>query len=98
LSNKTLIGIASILVGGLLALRILHINIGNIFVFFLPFLLIGCGILGWLNGRKVIGTIFIGIGGLILFAKLSGILAIILPFVLIAAGVYMLSRKSRYHY
>jgi len=98
MNGKTLIGVVSILIGGLLALKFLNIHIGAIFSFLLPFILIGCGFIGLKNGRKTFGTIFLVIGAVMLLGKLGGLLTLILSIALIGAGIYMVSNKSRYHY
>lgn len=98
MNGKTLLGVICIAIGGLLALRFFNIHLGPIFAFLLPFILIGCGIIGLRNGRKVIGGIFLVLGIVLLLGKLGGLFTLILSVALIAAGIYIVSNKSRYHY
>jgi len=98
MNGKSLIGVICILIGGLLALKFLSINLGAIFTFLLPVILIACGFIGIKNGQKVIGSIFLVIGFVMLLGKLGGFMTLIFSIALIGAGIFFISKKSRHHY
>lgn len=98
MNGKTLIGLICIAIGGLLALKFFNIHLGAIFAFFLPIVLIVCGFIGLRNGQKVIGSIFLVIGFVMLLGKLGGLFTLIFSIALVGAGIYMISNKSFYRH
>lgn len=98
MNNKSLVGIIFIAIGVLLALKFLNIMIGPIIAFLLPFILIVCGVIGLRNGRKVIGSIFLIIGLVMLLGNLGQVLTIVLAIVLIGIGIAFLNGKSNRYY
>jgi len=59
----------------------------------IPILIIGLGVMAWLNGRKIIGSVIVLIGALMLIGKLAPLLVWIAAIALIAYGISMLRRK-----
>lgn len=98
MNGKTLIGVICIAIGGLLALNFFNINFGAILSYLLPVILIICGYIGLRNGQKIIGSVFLVIGSVMLLGKFGGLMILILSIVLIGAGIYFISNKSRYRY
>lgn len=96
MNGKTALGVLLIVAGSLAVLNFLNIDLGWIFGLLLPFILIGFGILGWSNNKKVIGGLLIGIGGVMLLGKLGGIIMLLLAIGLIVFGISMFkgNRKS----
>lgn len=96
MNGKTALGVLLIIAGGLAVLNFFDISLGWIFSLLLPFILIGFGIVGWSNNKKVIGSILIAVGGVMLLGKLGGIIMLLLAIGLIVFGVSMFkgNRKS----
>ncbi|MHA7964704.1 LiaF transmembrane domain-containing protein [Paenibacillus sp. CAU 1782] len=98
MNGKTTLGALLVLVGGLAALKFFNINFGAVFGLLLPFILIGFGILGWVNGKKWIGGTLAAIGGFMLLGKLGGLLMLIVAVGLIVIGISLFkssgSRRS----
>jgi hypothetical protein len=65
----------------------------HIMSFLFPIALLGLGWLGLRNGRTIIGLILVAIGGITLFAKLSGLIAIALAIGLIIYGISLLKKR-----
>lgn len=89
-------GIALLLIffGGLILLSKIGHHPGQILGWVLPVAMVGLGWLGLNNGRKTIGAILIGVGGLILLVKMSGFFAILIAIGLIIYGISMLRNRS----
>lgn len=98
MNGKSLIGIICIAIGGILALKFFNILLGPIIAFLLPFILIACGYVGLKNGKKVIGSLFLIIGFVMLLGELGSIFTLILAIVLIVGGISVIKGKfgSRY--
>lgn len=96
MNGKTVLGVLLIIAGALAVLNFFDISLGGIFGFLLPFILIGLGIVGWSNNKKVIGGILIAIGGVMLLGELGGIIMLLLAIGLIIFGVSLFkgNRKS----
>lgn len=96
MNGKTALGVLLIVAGGLAVLNIIGIDLGWIFSWLLPFILIGLGIVGWSNNKKTIGGILIAIGGVMLLGKLGGLIMLLLAIGLIVFGISMFkgNRKS----
>ncbi|MCZ8513642.1 hypothetical protein O9H85_14590 [Paenibacillus filicis] len=70
-------------------------HIGHSLIGFLfPLAMVGLGYLGIKNGRSTIGWILVVIGGLILFGKLSGLIAIAVAVGLIVYGFSLFRNRS----
>ncbi len=79
-----------------MVLKFLHINLGGIIGFLMPFILIGLGVVGVKNNSKIIGAVLIVVGGLMLLGKLAGIITLLLAIGLIVWGVsYFKNRHNR---
>lgn len=98
MNGKSLVGIICIAIGGLLALKFLHIDLSGIFSFLIPIALIVCGYFGLKSGKKVIGGTFLVIGCVLLLGKLGGLLTLIFAVALIAAGIYFMKNQKRRYY
>lgn len=95
MNGKTALGVLLIVAGALAVLNFFDINFGWIFGLLLPFILIGFGIVGWKNNKKVIGSLLIAIGGVMLLGKLGGIIMLLLAIGLIVFGVSMFKSSRR---
>lgn len=95
MNGKSALGVLLIIVGGLAALNFLNIDFGRIIGFLVPFILIGFGVLGWFNNKKVIGGILIVVGGIMLLGKLGGLLMLILAIGLVVAGISLFKGGKR---
>ncbi|HIW32279.1 MAG TPA: hypothetical protein IAA29_05780 [Candidatus Paenibacillus intestinavium] len=98
MNGKSLLGIICIVIGGILALKFFNILLGPIIGFLLPFILIACGFYALKNGKKIIGSLFLIIGFVLLFGNLGSIITLILAIVLIVGGISFIKGKfgSRY--
>lgn len=79
-------------------MNFLNIDFGRIIGFLIPFILVGFGILGWMNNKRLIGGILIGLGGIMLLGKLGGLLMLILAIGLVVAGVSLFKGGNRRTY
>lgn len=95
MNGKSALGVLLIIIGALAVLNFFDINIGWIFGMLLPFILIGFGVVGWMNNKKTIGGILIAIGAIMLISKLSGIFMLLLAIGLIVGGVSMFKNNKR---
>lgn len=95
MSGKSILGVLLVVVGGIALLNFVGIHFGAIFGFFLPFILIGFGVVGWMNNKKWIGGILAVIGGFMLLGKLGGILVLLLAIGLIVAGISLFKKDKR---
>ncbi|MFD0961145.1 LiaF transmembrane domain-containing protein [Paenibacillus chungangensis] len=87
MNGKSALGVLLVIIGALAVLNIFNINIGAIFGWMLPFILIGFGIYGWMNRKKVIGGSLVAIGAIMLMSKLGSVLLLLLAIGLIIAGI-----------
>lgn len=95
MNGKSALGVLLIIIGALAVLNFFNINIGWIFGLLLPFILIGFGVVGWMNNKKTIGGILVAIGAIILVSKLSGLFMLLLAIGLIAGGVSMFKNSKK---
>lgn len=98
MNGKSALGVLLVIVGGIAVLKFLGIHFGAIFGFLLPFILIGFGIVGWVNNKKWIGGILTVIGGMMLLGKLGGFVMLLLAIGLIVAGVALFKKDKRRAY
>ena len=98
MNGKSALGVLLIILGGLAALNFLNIDLGRIIGFLIPFIMIGFGILGWVNNKKLIGGILIGFGGMLLLGKFGGLMMLILAIGLVVAGVSLFKGGKRRSY
>ncbi|REK75613.1 LiaF transmembrane domain-containing protein [Paenibacillus paeoniae] len=96
MNGKNALGILLVVIGGLAVLKVFHIDLGWIFGLILPFILIGFGVVGWMNNKKIIGGVLIAIGGIMLMGKLGGIFMLLLAIGLIVVGVSLFTNKRSY--
>lgn len=94
MNGKKALGVLLIIIGGLAVLNIFNIKLGWIFGLLLPFILIGFGVVGWMNNKKTIAFILIGIGGVMLLGKLGGILMLLLAIGLIIGGLSLFKNNK----
>jgi lia operon protein LiaI len=89
-------GMALLLIffGSLILLTKIGHHPGQIMGWVLPIAMLGLGWLGVNNGRKKIGLVLMGIGGLILLVKMSGLFAVLIAIGLILYGISMLRNRS----
>ncbi|WP_274649158.1 LiaF transmembrane domain-containing protein [Paenibacillus humicola] len=95
MNGKTALGAVLVVIGGLMVMKYVGIHMAGIFSFLMPFILIGLGAVGLKNNSKVIGSILIAVGALMLFGKLLGLLPLILAIGLVVWGVSMFKREKR---
>ncbi|AJY73819.1 LiaF transmembrane domain-containing protein [Paenibacillus beijingensis] len=97
MNRNTGFGALLIVVGALIAMKFLGLGhlFGWIFGLLFPVILIGLGVVGWRNGSKVIGTVLAVIGALMLLAKLSGLIMLLLAVGLIVWGVSKIKGQRR---
>lgn len=98
MNNKTLIAFSCFIIGGLLVLKFFNIHLSGILSFFLPVILIICGVIGLKNGKKIIGSILLVIGTITLLGKLGGILMLLIAILLIAIGVGVMKGNNNRRY
>ncbi|MEF2243629.1 MULTISPECIES: LiaF transmembrane domain-containing protein [unclassified Paenibacillus] len=98
MNGKTAVGTLLIAIGALAVLNLLGIKLGAIIGMFMPVIMIGLGILGWANQKKVIGGILIVLGSLMLLAKLSGLFMWIIAIGLVVAGYSVIKNNGRRTY
>lgn len=94
MNGKNALGVLLVVVGSIVVLNFIGINLGAIISFLLPFILIGFGILGWTNNKKLIGGILIAIGAIMLLGNLGGIIMLALAIGLIVAGVSLFKKNK----
>lgn len=95
MNGKSALGVLLVIVGGIAVLNFIGIHFGAIFGFLLPFILIGLGIVGWMNSKRWIGGILIVIGGMMVLSKLGGVILLLLAIGLIGAGVSLFKKNKR---
>lgn len=97
MSRNTVMGVLFIGVGALIALKFLSLGhlFGWLFGLLFPVILIGLGVIGWKNGSKVIGTVLAVVGAMMLLAKMSGLIMILIAAGLIVLGVSKLKGQRR---
>ncbi|MBW7476513.1 hypothetical protein K0T92_17485 [Paenibacillus oenotherae] len=95
MNNKSALGALLVILGGLVVLNFIGINLGWIIGMLMPFILIGLGVLGLKNDKKIIGSILIVVGALMLLGKLGGIITLLLAIGLIVWGVSVFKGARR---
>ena len=98
MNGKTAVGTLLIVIGALTVMKLLGISLGGIIGMLMPVIMIGLGILGWANQKKVIGGILIVLGALMLLAKLSGIFMWLIAIGLVVAGYSVIKNNGRRTY
>jgi lia operon protein LiaI len=98
MNGKSALGVLLVIVGVIAVLNFVGVHFGAIFGFLLPFILIGLGIVGWMNNKKWIGGILIVIGGIMVLGKLGGVILLLLAIGLIVAGVSLFKKDKRRAY
>lgn len=97
MNGKTAIGAVLTFLGIVMVLKVFGLPfgafLGPVFGFLFPLILIGLGVLGIKNGKKMIGGVLLAFGIIILLGKLSGVIFFLLAVGLIVWGVSMLRRK-----
>ncbi|WP_028563164.1 LiaF transmembrane domain-containing protein [Paenibacillus pinihumi] len=93
MKEKTWIGILLAVVGIWILLPIIGVTIGWLFSLLFPLLLIGVGVIGWRNNSRIIGGAFLAVGAVLLLAKLSKVIFLVLAVLLVIWGVSMLTKK-----
>lgn len=95
MNSKSALGALLVVLGGLVILKFIGVNLGWIIGLLMPFILIGLGVLGLKNDKKVIGGILILVGAFMLFGKLVGIFTLLLAIGLIVWGVSVFKGARR---
>ncbi|SDE16299.1 hypothetical protein SAMN02799630_04868 [Paenibacillus sp. UNCCL117] len=97
MNKHTGIALLMIFFGVLILLNKMGIHTGgHLMSYLFPIAMVGFGFLGLKNGKSVIGLILIGIGGLILLGKLSGLIGLLFAGGLIWYGISLIRKKSVY--
>jgi hypothetical protein len=86
-------GLVLIVIGAVILLPILLGVLGGILKFLFPFILVGLGVIGWKNDKKIIGSIMIGLGGLIVFGQYHKLIMLIIAIALVAYGVSLVKGR-----
>jgi predicted membrane protein len=94
MNGKSVLGALIVIAGSLMVMKIIGINLGWIISLLMPFILIGLGVVGVKNDKKVIGGILIVVGAFMLIGKLAGIIALLLAIGTILWGVSMFKRRK----
>jgi predicted membrane protein len=94
MNGKSVLGALIVIAGSLMVMKIIGINLGWIISLLMPFILIGLGVVGVKNDKKVIGGILIVVGAFMLIGKLAGIIALLLAIGIILWGVSMFKRRK----
>jgi predicted membrane protein len=95
LNGKTALGVILVIIGGLIVLRIFGFTLGPIFGYLFPIILLGLGYVGLKNGKNWIGIILIAVGAIMLLAKLSGVIFLILAIAAIIFGISILKGRRK---
>ncbi|MGO4543660.1 hypothetical protein AB4Z29_02500 [Paenibacillus sp. 2TAB23] len=98
MNGKSALGVLLIIVGSIAVLNFVGVHFGAILGFLLPFILVGFGVVGWMNNKKWIGGILIAIGGMMLLGKLGGVIVLLLAIGLIVGGVSLFKKDKRSAY
>ncbi|OMF38887.1 hypothetical protein BK133_01430 [Paenibacillus sp. FSL H8-0548] len=98
MNGKSALGVLLVIVGGIAVLNFVGVHFGAIFGFLLPFILIGFGIVGWMNNKKWIGGILTVVGGMMLLGKFGGFIMLLLAIGLIVVGVSFFKKDKRRAY
>ena len=90
------LGLAVLLIffGTLIFANKFGFHFGPVMGYVFPLILIGLGVVGFKNGRKVIGAVMGTIGALILIGKLSSLIGFVVAGAMIWYGIVLLRRKS----
>lgn len=88
------LAIILIVIGALMLLDKIGLGLGAVLGLVFPFLLIGLGVLGIVNGKRWIGWALVIIGSISLLGKLWGLITLIIAILLIVFGIRMLKRRS----
>lgn len=94
MNGKNALGVLLVIVGSLAVMNFFGIHFGRIIGLLFPFILIGFGVLGWMNNKKLIGGILIAIGAIVLLGKLGGLLMLLLAIGLIVGGISMFKSNN----
>lgn len=95
MNKRTGLAVLLIFFGSLILLNKLGFHVGHhVMGILFPAAMVGLGFVGVKNGKSIIGWILIGIGGLILLGKLSGLIGLLLAVGLIGYGVSLLRKKN----
>lgn len=95
MNGKNALGAVMVVIGGLMVLKFVGIHMGWIISLLMPFILIGLGVVGIRNESKFIGGILIVVGAMMLLGKLLGLFFLLLPIILIVAGVMMFKNREK---
>ena len=95
MNSKSALGALLVVLGGIVVLKFIGINLGWIISLLMPFILIGLGVLGLKNDKKIIGGILIVVGAIMLLGKLAGIFTLLLAIGLIVWGVSVFKGARR---
>ncbi|MEK8132098.1 hypothetical protein WMW72_29795 [Paenibacillus filicis] len=98
MNKHTGIALVMIFFGALILLNKMGIHhLGShIMGYLFPIAMVGFGFLGLKNGKTIIGLLLIGIGGLALLGKLSGLIGLLFAGALIWYGVSLIRKNSVY--
>ncbi|QYR20715.1 hypothetical protein KZ483_23500 [Paenibacillus sp. sptzw28] len=94
MNGKSVLGALLVIAGSLMVMKFIGINLSWIFSLLMPFILIGLGVVGVKNDKKLIGGILIVVGAFMLIGKLAGIIALLLAIGIILWGVSMFKRRK----
>ncbi|WP_371877764.1 LiaF transmembrane domain-containing protein [Paenibacillus plantiphilus] len=95
MNSKSALGALLVVLGGIVVLNFIGVNLGWIIGLLMPFILIGLGVLGLKNDKKIIGGILIVVGAIMLLGKLAGIFTLLLAIGLIVWGVSVFKGARR---
>ncbi|ALS29583.1 hypothetical protein ABEV74_21625 [Paenibacillus cisolokensis] len=93
MNGKSALGAILVIIGGLIVLDFIGISLGSIIGFLFPFILIGLGILGWVNNSKIVGAVLTVVGVIMLFGKFAGFFMLLLAIGMIVWGISLFRNK-----
>lgn len=95
MNSKSALGALLVVLGGIVVLNFIGISLGWVIELLMPFILIGLGVLGLKNDKKIIGGILIVVGAIMLLGNLAGIFTLLLAIGLIVWGVSVFKGARR---
>lgn len=98
MKNNKMITIVCFAIAAVLILNVFNFSLGAIVTSLLPFIVLVCGIVGLYNGKKVIGSILVVVGGIWCLGFLGKWILLLVAAALIYIGVTTMKSKKRRFY
>jgi hypothetical protein len=94
LNRKSGFAIFLIGCGALMLLDKIGFGVGHLFSLIIPLAMLVFGYIGFQGGKRIFGGILMGLGAIILFGKLSGLIGLILAIAMVGFGISMLKKRA----